>query len=573
MNTDAGLIAAWDLRGDARDGSGNGHHGHPGGGVDFGVPGPLPGPQPGGAAGFDGRGAQVTVPDAPGLRLGAGDFSIVARVRVPQRLDDGLGDLCAKFDPGARRGFALGLLHLTGVTSHQPNSRQVYFGVDAGSEPVWEDAGRPGNAVLVKSLAVHAGDLYAGTYEAGAGESGRVYRYAGGTRWEDCGAPDRCNAVTALAVHAGDLYAGVSRYKAGGSSLPESPNPAPGGRVYRYAGGVSWEDGGPLDPGHVLARAGAGAEAGSPYRSPVCDSVAALAVYGDALYAIPMYSEGLFRHAGGTRWVSCGTPGYRLMALGVFDGALYAAGNQSAGVLRYDGGEGAAARWTGCGRPAGVSQVYSFAVYGGRLHAGTWPEGRVFRYDGGETWTDCGRLGEEQEVMGMAAYNGKLYAGTLPLAEVYRYDPEGAAAGGSGGSPWTRVGRLDRTPDVRYRRVWSMAQYGGRLFAGTLPSGRVAALRAGAGVTTAEALAPGWRHVVAVRQGGRLSLYVDGREAAAGGAAAAPALDVSTAAPLRLGAGPHDFLYGSLAGVRLYGRALDAAEVAGLAARGQSAGD
>jgi hypothetical protein len=45
----------------------------------------------------------------------------------------------------------------------------------------------------------------------------------------------------------------------------------------------------------------------------------------------------------------------------------------------------------------------------------------------------------------------------------------------------------------------------------------------------------------------------------------APALDVTTAAPLRLGAGPHDFLYGRLAGVRLYARALSAAEVAGLA--------
>ena len=378
--------------------------------------------------------------------------------------------------------------------------------------------------------------------------------------------------MAALAVYQGALYAGVSRYRAGGSALPKSPNARPGGRVYRYAGGTAWEDCGRLDPGDVLARAGARAD--SPYRSPVCDSVAALAVYGEGLYAIPLYSEGLFRHAGGTDWVSCGTPGRRLMALGVYAGALYAAGNEGGGVYRYDGGEGAAARWTGCGRPAGASQVYSFAVYGGRLHAGTWPEGRVFRYAGGDVWEDCGRLGGEQEVMGMVAYHGKLYAGTLPLAEVYRYDPDDQPhPGGPGdeapnGTTWTRVGRLDHTPDVRYRRVWSMALYDGRLFAGTLPSGRVWALTAGQGVTSGHAIPAGWCHLAAVRQGGRLTLYLDGRPVAAGGDPGAPALDVTTDAPLRLGAGPHDSLNGRLAGVRLYRRALAAREVAALAVPG-----
>jgi hypothetical protein len=337
--------------------------------VAFGAPGPAG--EPGGAATFDGRGAHVLVPDAPGLRLGRGDFSVAAWVHTPAALDDGLGDVCAKFDPVRRRGFTLGLLHLTGVTSHQPNSRQAYFGVDAGSEPVWTDAGRPGNGVMVKALAVHDGSLYAGTYEAGAEESGRVYRYAGDAAWED-----------------------------------------------------------------------------------------------------------------------------------------------------------------------------------------------------------CGRLGGEQEVMGMVAYHGKLYAGTLPLAEVYRYDPDdqphpgGPGGWAPGGAAWTRVGRLDHTPDVRYRRVWSMALHDGRLFAGTLPSGRVWALAAGQGVTSGRELPAGWCHLAAVRRGGRLTLYLDGRPVAAGGDPAAPALDVSTDAPLRLGAGPHDSLNGRLADVRLYRRALAPPEVGALAGAG-----
>ena len=63
----------------------------------------------------------------------------------------------------------------------------------------------------------------------------------------------------------------------------------------------------------------------------------------------------------------------------------------------------------------------------------------------------------------MAVYNGKLYAGTLPLGEVYRYD---------GDQKWTLTGQLDTTPNVKYRRVWSMAVCQGKLFAGTLPSGQ-----------------------------------------------------------------------------------------------------
>ena len=71
-------------------------------------------------------------------------------------------------------------------------------------------------------------------------------------------------------------------------------------------------------------------------------------------------------------------------------------------------------------------------------------------------------MGDELETMGMMVYNGKLYAGTLPLAEMYRYD---------GDKTWTRLQQLDLTPDVRYRRAWSMAVHGGRLYCGTLPWG------------------------------------------------------------------------------------------------------
>ena len=57
---------------------------------------------------------------------------------------------------------------------------------------------------------------------------------------------------------------------------------------------------------------------------------------------------------------------------------------------------------------------------------------------------------------------------------------------------------------------------------------------------------------------------MDGKSVAKSTAGAA-ALDLTNDRPLRIGFGPHDYFRGSLSDVRLYGRALDAEEIAGLA--------
>lgn len=135
-----------------------------------------------------------------------------------------------------RRGFNLRITHHTGVTTSQPNTRNVHFGIDNGRlEAEWTDHGRPGNAILVFALATHDGHLYAGTCEPGRDQAGHVYRFDRSTQWLDCGSPDRCNSVSALAAFRGELYAGVAKYRLGGSALPESENAHLGGKVYRYA--------------------------------------------------------------------------------------------------------------------------------------------------------------------------------------------------------------------------------------------------------------------------------------------------------------------------------------------------
>ena len=442
MSLNTSLIGHWKLTGDCKDYSGNGNHGQ-NHGADLTATGPDGGTN--GAAGFNGRSASIEVPNSDSLTLGDGDFSISVRVHTEEELDTILGDILSKYDPESRTGFNFSLMNHAGVTAAQSNHRHVHFGIDSGQTGEWIDCGRPGNNLRVYSLTVFEGDLYAGTFETGADEAGHLYRYAGGAEWIDCGSPDKCNTTASLAVYKGHLYVGSSRYKAGGSALPESENQNPGGNMYRYEGGSEW-----TSIGHLEG----------------ADSVAGMAVYKGQLYAIPLYSQG------------------------------------------------------------------------------------VFRYDGGDTWTHCG--GPGKRMMSLSVFNGHLYAGTLPLGQVYRYE---------GGDTWTLTGQLDKTPDVKYRRVWSMAVFQGKLFGGTLPSGHVYSLEAGKSVTHDCELAPGWRHLTAIRDGDKLKLYVDGALVATSSAFNPADYTLSNNRPLKIGSGQHSAFNGRIRNLCIYNRALTDPEI------------
>ncbi|MBT3342177.1 MAG: LamG domain-containing protein [Gemmatimonadetes bacterium] len=488
---------------------------------------------------------------------GTGEFSISLWAHTESEMDDVLGDLVSKYDPTLRKGFNFGFHDGPGVTSTHSNGRHLYFGMDNGeSDGEWKDCGRPGKSVKVSGLAVWNGCLYAGSYEAGKGEAGHVYRYEGGKVWEDLGSPDPCNTVMSLAVCGGELFVGTGHYRAQGSSLAPSGNLAPGGSVYRYTADGAWEDCGKISVAELydISVYSDWVQNLQGWSKDDVDTVGNLTVFNGKLYAMPYYHRGVYRYDGGTTWTHCGDPGCRLMSMGVFDGNLLGAGNEGnkqGGVFRYEGGT----EWSSAGGQEGVDQVYSFAAYEGALHAGTWPEAKVFRQDSEQGWVDCGQLGGEQEVMAMSVYNGKLYAGTLPLAEVYRYD---------GGTTWTRLRQLDTTPDVKYRRVWSMAVFQGKLFCGTLPSGRVFSLEAGKSVTYDVALKSGWRHLVGVRRERRLELFVDGELVRWSSDVGAREWNISNDVPLRIGKGPHADFKGQMRDVQLHQRALSASDVAEL---------
>lgn len=524
-----GLIAHWPLDGDGRDLAPRQRKLELRG-VTF-VADPLRGAQRK-VAQFDGREAYGELPAAISPRFGRGDFSLSLWVQSPRIADDLPGDLVSQYDPRQQRGLQLTLKTNAGVTFNQANQRHLQFSIDNKRQSQWIDCGRPGKALLAFAMAVHEGELFAGTCEPGKDESGRVYRYGGGETWVDCGAPDASNAVTSFATWGGQLYAGVGKYRVAGSALAESENTNLGGKVYRYDGEKRWTNCGQL---------------------PQAESVGGLVVFRGKLYASSLYKPaGFFRYEGDKTWTDCGVPdGKRVEALGVYNGHLYATSYDGGRVYRFDG-----QAWTDCGQLGENTQTYAFAVYEGRLYVGTWNSGRVYRFEDVGRWTDVGRLGEELEVMGMLVHNGRLVAGTLPLADVYEY---------RAGEPWKKLTQLDATPDVKYRRAWTMAEHEGKVFCSTLPSGKVFSYEAGKTAQWGREFPEGWRHVAAMRSSGRLTLYVEGAQVAQTAPFSNDDYDLDVDRPLFIGRGMNDAFSGRMSDVRIYDRALSAAEVALLA--------
>ena len=353
---EAELIGHWKLASDAEDASGKANHG-----ASHGVKLAKKG------AAFDGRKNYIEVSSSPSLETGKDPFSIAAWIHTDAVLDDVLGDVVSKFDSKSRTGFMLNIKHNVGATNSQANYRHVQFGIDNGRvDEKWTDCGRPGEAVLIFSMAVFDDQLFAGTCVAGKEASGRVFRYDRDGKWIDCGAPDKSNAISALAVYEGKLYAGTAKYRLGGSALAESENPNPGGAIYRYEGGQDW------------VRVGA---------LPDREGVNGLVVYKGKLYASSMYAPaGFFRYEGGTQWVDCGVAdGRRMEQLSVFNGDLFATTYDGGLIYRYDG-----EKWTACGQLGDNTQTYAFAVNNGQLYAGTWPSGQGVSLCGRQRLGGCG---------------------------------------------------------------------------------------------------------------------------------------------------------------------------------------
>jgi hypothetical protein len=498
-----------------------------------------------------------------------GDFSLALWIDVPADRAGAAGRLVSKFDPDVRRGFTLAAISSAGGYNGPGDELRLSFGIDAGTEPAWTECGRPSptSNYVSNSLTVFDGALFSATSDAPeARDRAHVYRYAGGMDWEDCGMVSRegAHGVGPLIVHRGALYAASWNYD---WTRVHTERLAPC-RVYRFEAPRRWVD------------------CGQPSASR--------RIFGMGSYRGDLYAVGddfsVSVHRGERGWeIVRRLPTYA-HPLTVHDGVLYAGTLDPAAVWAFDGES-----WTDLGNPLGTAdrctQVHSLLSLDGALHMGSWPLGRVARWDAGaRRWRDIGRLGDSTEINALAIFNGMLYGGSIPRAEVFRRDRD---------RRWLCVRRffeppgwrpvlvrnMEKPPDGDRRmrewtRVTSLTEHEGRLFAsiGSCTSsaidapadvrGTVHAMCAGTVVTTSRALDPGWHHVVAVRRGRELALYVDGELAATRSGDVAGSIE--TAAPVRAADDPGGF-HGSASGFEGWTTALDARSVARLAATSRSA--
>ena len=91
--------------------------------------------------------------------------------------------------------------------------------------------------------------------------------------------------------------------------------------------------------------------------------------------------------------------------------------------------------------------------------------------------------------------------------------------------------------------------------------GKVFSMEAGKCVSSDDDLGPGWKHLAAIRERGFLKLYVDGKLVARSSSFDPADYDVSTDQPLHIGFGQTDYFAGRISEVRVYNKALTAANV------------
>jgi len=367
-----------------------------------------------------------------------------------------------------------------------------------------------------------------------------------------------------MIVHDGKLYAATGVWDWWAAELGRRENPPKSlTRVFRYEGGTTWTDLGEVGPAQRV----------------IC-----MASFEGCLYiGLDRGGEGRCYRLQGDQWIDCGVLDDRdnfecLMPLG---GTLYGASHFA--VYRYEGGQ----KWTCVGRrPFDIKQIHAFNVHEGKLVAGTWPQGYVLRYQGGEEWDNMGLVGiptdrpgvaQINEINSLGVHNGKLYAGVLPKAHVYRYESDGH---------WTLLANLasrqnwDPTDLPTWMRVLTLTTHKGMLFASTgtcqaraqdldpdLIAGRVMYCQAGAVASHEHDIGGTWTHVTAVRKAKELRLYINGELAHRAALPRRKYFDLGNPEPLRIGAGTQGSFSGAISDVRIYAGAMSPAAVKKLAGK------
>lgn len=545
--TDTNLVGYWKLNNDAKDYSGAGNDGinH---GVTFSAAD---------GAVFNGAGTYIEVPDSKSLDFGDGAFSISAWIKCEPGAYPG-GDIVNKYDSTARKGLNFQILNSSSAYNGPSDSRNLFFGIDNAVDGQWTDCGRPiPTNDLISMFIVYKNHLYVGTTGAmDPKDRSRVFRYDGDGKWVDCGMvtnDPKTPSIMCGVIHKGELYVGTGNW-----DYVRQDEAGTAAAVYKYKGGTTWERYGNYPLGKKR--------------------IHSMASYNGTIYVNDDNGETYSYDTGSGVWkMENKLAVYKFISSGVYNNELYNGSNNT--IFRMDINR----RWDTVAifDRLYINQTHTFETYQGRLYAGTWPNGYIMRYEGGRSWTECAFLGTEEktlseptqtsmpmhknEIQELLVYNGKMYAGVIPKGEVWRYD---------GFDKATLIKRLVHNPgysiDIHdtWSRVPAMAIFQGKLFAGTgtargfpedngdVETGRVFSWEAGKAVTYDDDLGTEWRHVVAVREGDSLKLYIDGKLTSKSSSKNDGNYDLDNDNPLLIGFGSQDYFRGRMKEVRMYTGAL-----------------
>lgn len=551
-NTDSELIGHWKLEGDAKDYSGAGNDGinH---GVTF---------ADSEGAIFDGAGAYIEVPDNKSLNFGSGAFSVSVWIKCAPGAYPA-GDIINKYDSTARKGLNFQVLNSSSAYNGPSDSRNLFFGIDNAVDGQWTDCGRPTPTNdLISMFIVYKNDLYAGI--AGAADpkdASRMFRYNGDGNWVDCGMvtnDPKTPSIMCGVIHKGELYVGTGNW-----NYMRQDEAGTSAAVYKYKGGTTWEKYGDYPPGKKR--------------------IHSMASYNGTIYVNDDNGETYHYDTTSGEWkMDLKLSVYKFISSGVHNGELYNGSSNT--IFRMD----SSGKWDTVAifDRLSVNQTHTFETYQGRLYAGTWPNGYIMRYEGGRDWTNCAFLGTKEttvseptqpsvpmhknEIQELIVYNGKMYAGVIPKGEVWRYDAFDSA---------TLIRRLVNNPGYSidthdtWSRVPAMTIFQGKLFAGTgtamgfpedngdVETGQVFSWEAGKAVTYDDDLGSEWRHVVAVREGDSLKLYIDGKLASTSSSKNEGNYDLDNDSPLLIGFGSQNYFRGRMKDVRVYAGALPESQI------------
>jgi len=107
------------------------------------------------------------------------------------------------------------------------------------------------------------------------------------------------------------------------------------------------------------------------------------------------------------------------------------------------------------------TSISALCVFNNKLYGGTYPNGRLFEWNGTNAWVEVApQLNSQQTIQSLCVFNGKLYGGTYNGGRLFEWNSTNA---------WVEV-----APQLNSQTaIWSLCVFNGKLYGGAYGGGRL----------------------------------------------------------------------------------------------------